>query len=105
MEQVPTGSSVYEALGVNPLGLTRNEAQREIRKRHSLLPPYVMEASLRGLAIRGLLASAYGRDAALPRPAPALPSADSSWRPVEVVDDDDDEDDFQEYYPGDRDIF
>ena len=100
LEQSTAGSSIYEALGVNPVGMSRADAQRQIRNRHSLLPPYVMEATLRGLAIRGLLASAYGRDALIPRPVPALPSADSDWRPVEVVsDDDDDDDDDDGYYP------
>ncbi len=95
LEQNPSGFAIYEALGVNPSGMSRAQAQSIIRDRHKKLPPYVMEATIRGLGVQRFLAEAYGRSTAIPLPAPVLPaSRDDNWRPVEVVGDDGEEDEF-----------
>ena len=62
----------------------REKAEAAIRLVHETLPPYVLEASLRGIILGHLLQAAYGRSEQLPN-LQALKLTGDSWE-----DDDDD---------------
>ena len=68
----------------------REKAESAIKLIHETLPPYVLEASLRGIDLGHLLQAAYGRREQLPNlQAPKVLTIDS----CEDDDDDDDDDD------------